>query len=159
MQKLAEHLRNCQSCRELKASWSGVEQVFREARPVGPSPGFSQRWQVRLAEQQLQVQRRQSLKLLSFTGGSALILLILMVMSTIELLRSPYNLVLLSVYRMFSFLLAAEETRQAIIAFSDALFRSIPEAVWPALGIGIVLAGTLWIVVYHQLTSPRRIKL
>ncbi|HZU86720.1 MAG TPA: zf-HC2 domain-containing protein [Anaerolineaceae bacterium] len=48
-QSLHVHLETCPRCRELSGQWHGAERQLSQPVMVGPTPGFVQRWQARLA--------------------------------------------------------------------------------------------------------------
>ena len=79
---LQEHLKSCASCRQLHNSWQDVEALFVEQTIVQPKPGFTERWQVRLAKEFSQEnerqQRRSSWIFLGSTTGAAFLVLIIM---------------------------------------------------------------------------------
>jgi len=56
---LEHHLSDCEHCRQLQVARFSVENLFRDAADMEPSPGFSARWQARLkAERQLELASR-----------------------------------------------------------------------------------------------------
>ena len=157
-QALQEHLRTCESCRQLEASWIQLRQTFHTSAPIEPAPGFVMRWQVRLAEQRRIQHRRQSLVMLAFTGGVAFVLFLILSGQALELLRSPYQMVLLVIYRMASLVMTLDTTQDVLLGF----LKPIPGTV--AIPLLIILSGitsfmsVLWIVVFKQLTFARRIR-
>lgn len=157
-QALQEHVSTCDSCRQLEPSWIQVHQAFRTTAPIEPSPGFAKRWQTRLAEKRRVQHHRQSLIMLAFTGGVAFVLFLVISGQALELLRSPYQMALLVIYRLASLVISLDTTRDVLLGF----LKPIPGAV--AIPLLIILTGitsflsVLWIVVFKQLTYARRIR-
>lgn len=156
-QALREHLRDCEDCRRLEASWNGVRRTLRAAPEAAPAPGFTARWQERLAVQRLQRQRRQAWVVLILTVGVVIELLFALSAPMLELMRSPGNLLVAWVY-LISNLASITETAQEAIR---AIWQAGP--VLLSLGATILLGAVsfwsvLWAVIYQQL-STRRIRL
>jgi len=157
-QALQEHLRTCEPCRQLEASWIQVRQALRTSAPIEPNPGFVKRWQVHLTERRKIQHRRQSLMMLAFTGGVAFVLFLVISGQALELLRSPYQMALLVIYRLASLVISLDTTRDVLLGF----LKPIPGVV--AFPLLIILTGitsflsVLWIVVFKQLTYARRIR-
>jgi hypothetical protein len=113
---------------------------------------------VRLAEQRKIQHRRQSLMMLAFTGGVAFVLFLVLSGQALELLRSPYQMVLLVIYRLASLVITLDTAQDVLLGF----LKPIPGAV--AIPLLIILSGitsflsVLWIVVFRQLTFARRIR-
>jgi hypothetical protein len=55
---LRQHLQECPSCANLTTAWQAVAYEIKQTAQAAPAPGFSQRWQARLAEKHAQKQRR-----------------------------------------------------------------------------------------------------
>ncbi len=55
---LNQHLQSCSNCANLAAAWQAVEQEIAHTPQAAPAPGFTTRWQARLAEKRAQRQRR-----------------------------------------------------------------------------------------------------
>lgn len=157
-QALREHLRECEACRLLKEGWSGTRQLFKTTPLAAPQPGFTARWQERLAEQRRRAYRRQSLSVLGFTAGVALTLLVVLGVQAFYVLRSPGQLLLIWLYRLTSLVAYADAAGDFLTSFLSPLLSFVPAAAWVFIFGGISMASVLWIVVYQQLISSRRIK-
>ena len=73
-QKLNDHLQSCEDCRRLSLALEGVRQTFSAAPSPAPAPGFTQRWQARLAgHKQMVQQRRMWILTLALFGLASLI--------------------------------------------------------------------------------------
>jgi hypothetical protein len=157
--ELREHLRSCQTCSRLQASWKGVEQMIREAPQVSPAAGFAARWQMRLAEQRRLQQRRQAAIMLSFSGGLAFLLFLVLSFYFVDLLRFPGQLLTLWVYRLLIWLSYAQEAGSFLTSFGQAFLNVLSGPAWLFVFGGSSVLFVLWIVLYKQLTSPQRIQL
>ena len=58
-QKFDNHLQSCDDCRRQSLALEGVRQTFNAAPAPAPAPGFTKRWQARLAVHKQVVQQRR----------------------------------------------------------------------------------------------------
>jgi hypothetical protein len=79
-QALHQHLCECDFCYELTRNWRKAESVLQNAPILTPDPGFSIRWQNRLADDRVRHDRRQSLLVLTASGIGAFFFLILFIL-------------------------------------------------------------------------------
>ncbi len=56
---LRTHLEGCQQCIQLSHSWSQVQSLINSSSEPEPTPGFSRRWENRLAIRRQQQQQRK----------------------------------------------------------------------------------------------------
>ena len=76
---LQAHLAECEPCRNLQSNWQEVHKVMTASMSPAPLPGFSSRWQTRLAfDRQKRQQRRMWILTLSIFTLASLILISLM---------------------------------------------------------------------------------
>jgi anti-sigma factor RsiW len=154
-QALQDHLRSCESCRQLEAAWTDVDTLFQRLPETAPAPGFTNRWQERLAAQHLQKQRRQAWTALGATALVAVLLLTLLGIQVLSVLRSPSQLLLLWISQVTSLY----SVLYALQGYVQVLFRVVP--VVPITGAILALGifsflSVLWIVTYHQIVIVRR---
>jgi hypothetical protein len=152
---LQDHQQSCESCRQLEAAWTDVNDLFQRLPQAAPASGFTSRWQERLAAQQLQKQRRQAWIGLGVTALGAMSLLILLGIQISSIMRSPSQLVLLWISQVTSLY----SVLYALQGFVEVLFRVVP--VVPITGVILAIGifsflSVLWIVTYHQLVIARR---
>lgn len=71
--ELAEHLRECEACRELQAAWVVVHSKLQAAQPIAAPDGFKLRVMERLAGRKQRDQTRQAwlIFIISFLGSLA----------------------------------------------------------------------------------------
>jgi hypothetical protein len=158
---LRDHLRVCQSCRQLSTAWSEVQHLFSQVPAVEPAGGFTARWQARLAASQLveqrKRQRRQSWWALLASLGIAVLLFSLLVAQLLTVFDSPADLVLLEASRIFGMLSTFKAIQQILAVLWGVLPTIVPPGWWVALAVGLGLVSLLWIVSLRQLMLPRRI--
>jgi anti-sigma factor RsiW len=73
-ERLHDHLQACPACQALLAAWAEAEGELRSSPWATPAPGFTARWQARLAAEQRRAQTRQVWVTLGLTVASALAL-------------------------------------------------------------------------------------
>ena len=159
LRDLQAHLGSCETCRQVESAWLEVHQQFKRVPAVLPSPEFSLRWQVHLAERRQKLHRRHSWTLFAFSLGSALLLFGLLALRAIELLRSPGRLVLLAAYQFLSLVWYLKEALSSVSSFVNIVNSLVP---WPAwfVFVGITaLALALWLILFKKITQPRSIEL
>ena len=160
-QSLQAHLQECEQCRELQTAWKGVGLLFDEVPPMGPAPGFVNRWQTHLEisrqADRLMRQRWQSWILLIAIGNAAAFTLLLTGLLISNTYDSVLEYLLSWVYRGVATLTLLDGIQGVFFT----LFRSIPAAlpvgVWAILGAVLSLTVLIWIFSIAKLTSmPRR---
>jgi hypothetical protein len=156
---LREHLSSCETCRQVESAWLEVHQQFKRVPAIAPSPGFSLRWQERLADRRHAHQRRNSWVLFAFTLGGALILFALLALRTIDIFRSPGRLILIAVYQILNLIWFVKEVQTSINSFIQIATGLIPWPAWFALAGIFMLLAVLWLIYYRKITHPRRIEL
>jgi len=88
-QSLREHLAACEDCALIKSSGKEVDALFQSISEVSPAPGFTQRWQLHLAEYQSSHQQRRGWFSIIATAFIAALLLILLANQLWSLIRNP----------------------------------------------------------------------
>jgi len=156
-QALQAHLQHCEDCRQLSNAWQEVETQFRLAPPLKPAPGFTQRWQVRLAADQRRAQRWQTLSILLFSVGGAMLLFVLLGMTVFPLLRSPVPVAMVLVYQLTVLVSQISGTASVLITVVDTLIGVVPPSLWAGIGVALSLLFALWVVSLRKLTVTRRI--
>jgi anti-sigma factor RsiW len=77
-ERLRDHLQECAACRALQAAWAEVEGELRSSPWAEPAPGFTARWQARLALAERKAESRQAwLALGCALGGASGVLAVL----------------------------------------------------------------------------------
>jgi hypothetical protein len=156
---LREHLRNCEHCAELEASWGAVHKMFEASPRVRPAAGFTDRWESRLAMEKKKRHNRQSGFFLAITAGIATVLLLVMGIHAVDLLRFPEQLILFLIYRIATLIGYAYTTQNLVFSLAGTLVDMVPGPAWIAFVGLITMVFVLWFVVFKQLMYSRRISL
>ncbi|MBN2147091.1 MAG: zf-HC2 domain-containing protein [Anaerolineales bacterium] len=157
-QALQEHLQSCEACRQIDHAWNDVHALFQHLPDAVPAPGFTERWQQRMVENQLHKQQQQAWAATAFTAFIAFMLILAFGAQIVEMLRSPTQLALLWIARLSGLLHLFEQAQ----AFLVVLCKAAP--VVPLTGMifstGIIcFLCVSWLATYRQLTISRRIAL
>lgn len=157
-QALKEHLDGCPACRSLTTAWSEVTRFIQAVQPVQPAPGFSARWQVRLAEQRTtqlaRKQRRLSIWMMAlwFSGAVVLIGLTLALSSPAELVLTAFS----EIAALFTFF---DFTKDLLFTLISTAFTLTPPFLW-VIGLGgLGVLSILWIISLRQIVEAWRIRL
>jgi hypothetical protein len=156
---LQGHLEGCLTCREKDLAWHEVETRLKAAPVLSPAPGFTMRWQARLAAERLRKERRQTLNILLFSLGGAGLLLFILAWLVLPALRSPEPLFWASVYRLFSLFTLANLARDSFFSFIQSITGVVPLTLWILFAGLVSELAVLWIVTLRLLTKPRRVTL
>jgi hypothetical protein len=122
-----------------------------------PAPGFTLRWQHRLAEQRRKRHQQQSWIFLGITGGIALALLATLAISTLTLVKEPDQILIYWVYRLTTLLISASSVKETLASLVTSITSAVPFAIWIGIsGLGTMLS-VIWFVLIKQLSTQRRI--
>lgn len=155
---LQEHLNDCQDCRQLQTALTEVDYIFHSVGQAAPAPGFTNRWQMRLAAQRAQKQRRNAWLFMLASTVSALILLLLFAWRFLGLVQSPEALLTPIVYLVTLAFIVGERLGDT----TWLVFQLLPSftLIGSLFFVGFAcLMGVLWVVTYRQLLSARRVSL
>jgi len=156
---LTEHLNSCETCQQVESAWLEIHQQLKRVPAITPNPGFSLRWQDRLAERRHERQRRRAWVMFAFTLSGALMMLALLALRAIEMLSSPGRIVLIIAYQILNLIWLVKEVQTSLNSFIKIAISLIPWPAWFGL-IGVfILVAVLWFIVVTKITHPRRIEL
>lgn len=150
--QLEQHLESCAHCRELSAAWQTLLPLIHAAEPVAPAPGFTQRWQNRLAREQVFVQRRQSWLIFSLSLGAAAAFLLVLTLLVAFSYSTPLDWILGLVSNLAS-LVAFTNAMQQVFA---VLANLVPSAWLVSFAAILAVLSVLWIAVLHKYTVSWR---
>lgn len=154
---LENHLQNCEPCRQLSESWKAVETELLAGPLIGPRPGFTARWQERLAAEQKALERRQSLALLGFTIFGAVLLLGSLTILAMPLLQNPNLIIWTWLYRLGEMISVVQTADAFFRGFFHSVFTIVPISGWILL-VGVMCElAVLWLVSFRLITNPRRV--
>lgn len=154
---LQEHLETCETCRTLSISWKDVHTELVRAPMRSPLPGFSRRWEARLAAERYRRDRKQGVTMFVLSAGFALMLIIALGLWVMPLLQAPRLFLLLWVYQLVTTFAYVTSIGSAIGTVAGKLYGLVPWTFWIALVVFSGSLGLLWIVIFRKLTSTRRV--
>ena len=156
---LQAHLATCDQCARILSSWGQVHQLFEATAEITPEPGFSMRWQERLAEHNKQAYHFQSWIVLGSISCVAVVLLILICLQLAPFLRSPENLVLFMIYRLGALVTYTQAAQSIAWSMLSTIVKLLPLPVWIAMLGSFSMVFVLWFGMLKQLSASRRINL
>lgn len=157
--QLQEHLKSCESCRQLSEAWQEVEYRLKSAPMRSPAPGFTIRWQQRLVEDRSRRQRWQTISIFALGSGVALALLVVLGVWAWPVFQNPLPYLMLWSYQLTTAFYAISGVGQVLGTVTRAILRLVPGTLWVALLVALGSLGVVWIVAFRKLTSPRRVVL
>jgi anti-sigma factor RsiW len=153
--ELDAHLRTCSSC----ASLAEVNLALRSARTAPPAPGFTARFQTRLALQKKAQRKRQMVGALIFVlGGLGLFAwLITPYIQGVELSPATW------ITELVGYLVFLLTAIQAIAQASSVIYKVIPDLIppfaWMVMFSALAGFGVLWTVSIWRFTRlPERMQ-
>ncbi len=146
------HLRDCAYCSAL----AETGRVLQSSRLASPAPGFSQRFQVRLAERKIAEQRRRLWGSIVFTLGGLLLLLFTMGPYILSFFASPATWISVIV----GWLVFLGTTLFALLDAATVILGVIPNFMppfaWMVLLSMFAGMGLLWTVsIWRFVRSPQ----
>jgi len=160
---LQEHLKSCESCRQLHNSWQEVETLFVEQTIVQPKPGFTERWQVRLAKEFSQEnerqQRRSSWIFLGSTSGAAFLVLIIMAIGFFSTVQNSTEVFISGMTFIAGLLNLTNAVQVALVPLLEVIIVSVPTLWWLFLIISASLLTTVLIFSTLRILRTRRVSL
>jgi hypothetical protein len=154
---LQEHLKSCVACRQLSDAWQEAEYQLKAAPVRSPEPGFTGRWQMRLAQEQLRVQRQQTIYVLALGGGIALTLIVILGLWSLPVLRNPLPYLMVWGYQLITSFYLLSDVGGALSIVARMLVGLVPDTLWVAFLVALGSLGVIWIVAFRKLTSPGRV--
>ena len=157
-QALQEHLQHCPSCKEFEEWLQEMESRLKAQTMLSPKPGFTQRWQARLAYERNRIQRRQTYFFLAVTIGGAVLLMLAMGILLIPVWRSPYPYLLALAYQLTLVMAFINGAAEVVVSLVGAILRVVPPIGWLGL-FGITsFFVVLWLAAFRLYIYPARIK-
>ena len=155
--ELGEHLKDCTSCARLAASWEAVDAHLRSTAQLAPAPGFSARWQERLAQERRRAMRRQTALSLGLSLAGVALVSAGMLAFAWPWLQAPETFFWAWLYKVIGLYGIAERAGGLLAVVLQPAARAIPLAGWVLLVGALTQLGVLWVASYRLLTIPRRI--
>lgn len=146
-QLLRQHLAECAECRRLVDGWQGARESLRHVTLAAPAPGFTERWQTRLAQERQRTHHRQTLALLGFSLFCALLLLACLLLMIAPWLGTPRLLLWTWAGRIIWLLASLVQVGDELLPAMRGLGQAIPLAFWVFAAGMLSLLGVLWLMI------------
>lgn len=157
LKTMEEHREMCDPCQQLSIAWAGVEDELQSAPMISPSSGFTERWQMRLAADRHQRQRKQNIAILLLSAGGAATLLIVSSLLIIPLFKSPWPFILTWTYQLATLYSISSVYGGALTVVVRSLIKLVPPIFWVALPLILGGLSLIWLLYYQKLVLSRRI--
>ena len=149
---LHAHLAECESCHSLQTNWHEVHKTFSTSMSPDPQPGFSSRWQTRLAfDRQRRQQRRMWILTLSIFAFASLILISLFFFN---LLNTTWPYIISQVIANISLMFAKVGRFWRVI---DTLSSSFPALVPLMVIVSTVIISSASVLILTWFSSMVRL--
>lgn len=152
-QHLQAHLHDCDECYRLAAGWRGVQPLLSSTAVLEPGPGFTTRWQARLAKEREALLRRQAIFVLCASIGGAMVFLFMLIAVVFVSFQSPLEW-FLAIIAHFVSLLAYANTLQNVF---EVLVNVIPPTWWAGVMAGLAMVCLVWVISLQKLALSRRV--
>lgn len=140
---LQEHLETCNACRQLQTSWKEVENILGGASFAQPRPGFTARFQARLAEEisraQAKEQMRSTWMFMAASSGAALLILIIMSIRYFSSVQNSTHFFVSGMTLIAGMLNLTEAIQAAFVPLVEVVFVSVPVHWWLFVVVGACL--------------------
>ncbi len=147
---LKNHLKTCESCRQLSSAWSEVERLFRSAPFLGPVAGFASRWQDRLESQRVKElhirQQRQSWIIFLVATIGAALLFVLILSQILATFNSPSEVLVYWVGQVTTLLSEANAMQEVGFILFRTIGGVVPDSYWMVLFSTLSVLCVLWIL-------------
>ncbi|MBI5842120.1 MAG: hypothetical protein HZB19_18700 [Chloroflexi bacterium] len=139
---LDAHLRTCKYCTALTET--GLE--LRSVRKVSPAPGFTARFQQRLATRRIAERRRRLWGLIVLLLGGGGLLLWLTAPLLLALFRSPAQWLTIAIGYVLFIVSSVQTLADVALVFLRVVPGFIPPYVWMVIVSALAGLGLLWTV-------------
>jgi hypothetical protein len=157
---LQAHLERCESCRTLSESWVEVRSLLFQSQPVGPAPGFSARWQARLAAREakswIEFDQESSVLFIGISAGIALLLLLALLGAAVFFIDSPLQILLAGLYSLGNLYNSINANENLLIVAAQVLPGILPPGGWIVFGTASSLLILVWIITLQKILLPGR---
>lgn len=156
---LQEHLITCDTCRQLSNALSDMEVMFHNSALASPRPGFTQRWEEKLALDTEKRQRRQVVAIAIISACSIAALLLLLGFALWPIFISPISVLWAKLINFVSWFSAVEAALDIVSTLLRVTYSVVPASLWIALSVAFLGLCAIWVVAIKQVISPRRLAL
>lgn len=154
-ESLAAHVAECSGCARLSTSRSAVERILAQAEVAAPAPGFGARFAWRLEARRRRSARRQGWMAFGLAAAGAGVVAAPLGLRLSGTWSSPASMFVMLWIRLYD----AWVGLQVAGGFLRVAWRSLPEFVPPAWGLGFVAAclglGVVWMATLYRFAFRR----
>ncbi len=152
------HLSHCPQCQSLVEAWRGVERWLQHAPMEAPAPGFTDRWQARLAIHRQRQARKQALIVVGVFILASFSILGLLFYAAWMWLQAAHLTLWVWLYRALELAFSLLSFRESVIAFGRAFMDSIPLIAWLFMVGAMCELLVLWLVSLRVWLLPGRVR-
>jgi hypothetical protein len=154
-QALQEHMRDCETCRQIDSSWQELQAVIERTSQLAPTPGFVDRWQIRLVENRQHEQKLRGWYIISATGIGVISLLVLVATQVWSLIEAP-NVYIAALFDQLMGILSIYFTIRNLAGSFP-----MPEPVYTLIAMFLLFGmisfmSVLWLAAYRKFSMARR---
>jgi hypothetical protein len=150
---LNNHLKECQECAHLAEVLKIVTEQFTTAAEIGPTPGFTQRWQTRQAHQRLLRQRRTTwIILLVFCLAAVATVFTLGLTS----MTSPVSMLASVLYTISVAVSTLDDLREIALNLLRVVPVVVPILLWIVASMSLFFWCSVWFIGVWRLPKLRR---
>jgi anti-sigma factor RsiW len=154
---LRQHLTGCPKCTTLSQALQSVEQEMKRAPQVSPTPGFTGRWQARLAEKRAQKQRRLVWWAIGFNLSAALGIFLALYWN--RLASFSFSKMLALALYSITLLFARIGSAQVLLKlFFEEVNPIFPIAFIAVVATGLSVLSLIWIVTMWKIYIPQGVR-
>jgi anti-sigma factor RsiW len=153
---LDEHLAICTECAGLATAWQAVRQVMLAAPQVEPAPGFTGRWQKRLAKRRADAARRNTWIALLVCAGGIILTIVGLAMPEIQGIPSPIQLLSSLVFNVAEVIVTAQNAGIWVLSLLRGVPLYIPLLFWIAISTALLLWSLVWMIGIWRLPHLQR---
>jgi predicted anti-sigma-YlaC factor YlaD len=154
---LKEHLRDCEACRQFSNALEDVDNMFHNTGMISPAIGFTQRWQVTLAQDNKKRQKRQTWLIIGLGVFTIFSILLLLGLTILPVFISPITILWAELFNLVSWFSAIEWIVDILLTLFRAAYTVVPSSLWIAMSFAFMGLCAIWVVAFKQVTAPRRL--
>ncbi len=153
---LQGHLESCEECKQLASAWQYVQTGIRSLPEATPEPGFTQRWQARLAEETARKNKRWTWIALLALGGGALAAFLAIYLPDLSQIPSPIGVLSSLLYSTAVLLSTISDIQIFIEAFLHTVPLGFSILLWIVVSTSLCLWGLIWLVSIWRIPNLQR---
>jgi hypothetical protein len=156
--QLLTHLQGCEACESLSASLFQLEKEVMNSTMLTPQRGFTNRWRVRLSEQQQRRKHRHTSILFGGLTLTASVLFIPFALRALLLVLSPENVLFSTVETAVEWWSWIGFTGDVVTAFVSSILETFPPAWWVISSLILMILGVIWFISMNRFSPSTTIE-